>query len=204
MKGSLFIVAAPSGAGKTSLVNELLGKMSHVKVSISHTTRRPRPGEVEGENYFFVEPKLFEKMIAEDAFLEHAQVFGNYYGTSRQWVMAQLMAGFDVILEIDWQGARQVRQLMPDATGIFILPPSKAVLRERLQKRGQDTSDVIDHRMAEAVEEMSHYSEYEYLIINDDFDQALEDLKTTITAQRYRTALQRDNNKPLIDSLLAG
>lgn len=203
MKGSLFIVAAPSGAGKTSLVNGLLDSMANVKISISHTTRSPRPGEIDGVDYFFIEPEQFLQRVEAGDFLEHAQVFGNDYGTSGHWVVEQLVAGYDVILEIDWQGARQVRQQMPDAVGVFVLPPSKAILKERLQKRGQDQPDVIEHRMTQATEEMSHYCEYEYLIINDDFDRALSELKLVIQAQRFRQSLQLHNNKSLIDGLLA-
>lgn len=203
MIGSLFIIAAPSGAGKTSLVNALLEKIDQIKVSISHTTRPSRPGEQDGVNYFFVSHDEFQQMVEQDVFLEHAQVFGQRYGTSKQWVVEQLQQGQDVILEIDWQGARQIRKQLPEAIGIFILPPSKQALQERLTTRAQDDAEVIAYRMAQANEEISHHDEYDYLVINDNFQQALIELETIIKATRLRNQAQVSNNKSLIDELLA-
>lgn len=188
--GTLFIISAPSGAGKTSLVNEILGRMENIQASISHTTRDCRPGEQDGINYHFVDHDLFLNMIDENAFLEHAQVFGNYYGTSEQWVRATLAAGTDVILEIDWQGAEQVRRKFNESKSIFILPPSKKALRERLNGRGQDDADVIAKRIAAATEEMSHYVEADYLVINDDFEVASCELDAIITATRCQQPVQ--------------
>ncbi|MDA9877227.1 guanylate kinase [bacterium] len=188
--GTLFIISAPSGAGKTSLVNEILGRMENIQASISHTTRDCRPGEQDGINYHFVDHDLFLNMIDENAFLEYAQVFGNYYGTSEQWVRATLAAGTDVILEIDWQGAEQVRRKFNESKSIFILPPSKKALRERLNGRGQDDADVIAKRIAAATEEMSHYVEADYLVINDDFEVASSELNAIITATRCQQPVQ--------------
>jgi guanylate kinase len=188
--GTLFIISAPSGAGKTSLVNEILGRMENIQASISHTTRDCRPGEQDGINYHFVDHDSFLSMIGENAFLEHAQVFGNYYGTSEQWVRATLAAGTDVILEIDWQGAEQVRRKFNESKSIFILPPSKKALRERLNGRGQDDADVIAKRIAAATEEMSHYVEADYLVINDDFGVASRELDAIITATRCQQPVQ--------------
>lgn len=184
--GILFIISAPSGAGKTSLVSELLVRMDNIKASISHTTRDRRPGEEDGVNYHFVSKEAFVSMLEQNAFLEHAEVFGNYYGTSQQWVEQTLAAGEDVILEIDWQGAAQVRQLFDDSTSIFILPPSKQALRERLDNRGQDDSAVIEKRIAAATEEMSHYIEADYMVVNDDFEVALNQLMAIVSAQHCR------------------
>jgi guanylate kinase len=184
--GILFIISAPSGAGKTSLVSELLKRMKNIKASISHTTRDCRPGEEDGINYHFVSREEFLAMLEKNAFLEHAEVFGNFYGTSQLWVEDTLAAGEDVILEIDWQGAAQVRQLFPDSTSIFILPPSKQALRERLDNRGQDDSAVIEKRIAAATEEMSHYVEADYMVVNDDFAVALQQLMAIIAAQHCR------------------
>ncbi len=184
-QGTLYIVSAPSGAGKSSLIQALLKTqpLYDTRVSVSHTTRQPRPGEVHGEHYFFVNHDEFKEMISRDAFLEHAEVFGNYYGTSREAIEQVLATGVDVFLDIDWQGAQQIRQKMPHARSIFILPPSKIELDRRLRGRGQDSEEVIAKRMAQAVAEMSHYAEYDYLIVNDDFDTALTDLKTIIRAE---------------------
>src|SRR5579884_3074698 len=165
--GTLYIISAPSGGGKTSLVKALTASMPNIIVSVSHTTRPKRPGEEDGVNYHFVDQAQFKKLLAEDLFLEHATVFGNYYGTSRRWVEEKLQAGIDVVLEIDWQGAQQVRKLMPKTVSIFILPPSREVLLERLQARDQDNKAVIAKRMAAASNEISHYHEYDYLVIND-------------------------------------
>jgi guanylate kinase len=185
-KGTLFIISAPSGAGKTSLVAEILAQINNIQASISHTTRDCRPGEKNGINYHFVDRQQFVTMIDNNAFLEHAEVFGNFYGTSQDWVEATLNTGTDVILEIDWQGAEQVRSKFADSQSIFILPPSKQALRERLNDRGQDHAEVIEKRIAAATEEMSHYVEADYLVINDDFALALEQLKSIISAQRCK------------------
>ncbi len=200
---TLYIVAAPSGAGKTSLVKKLVDTTPGVSLSISHTTRPPRLGERDGEHYCFVSPAQFEAMIAEGAFLEHAQVFGNRYGTSSATVLALLDAGQDVVLEIDWQGARQVRARMPDSATIFILPPSREALRQRLASRGQDSPEIIDQRMAAALDELSHYAEFEYLVINDDFAAALEALRAIVIANRQRRARQVERQRELLRALLS-
>ena len=204
-QGTLYIVSAPSGAGKSSLIQALLKNqpLYDTQVSVSHTTRAPRPGEVHGEHYFFVNHAEFKAMIDDDAFLEHAEVFGNYYGTSRATIEQVLKTGVDVFLDIDWQGAQQIRMRMPQARSIFILPPSKIELDRRLRGRGQDSEDVIAKRMAQAVAEMSHYAEYDYLIVNDDFDTALGDLKTIIRAERLRMGRQMQRHDALISKLLA-
>lgn len=201
--GTLYIITAPSGAGKTSLVKSLVETTSGVAVSISHTTRPPRPRERDGEHYYFISLALFEAMIAEDAFLEHAQVFGNRYGTSRAAVRAQLAKGLDVILEIDWQGARQVRKLMPDSSSIFILPPSREALRQRLAGRGQDSAEVIERRMAAALDELSHYAEFDYLVMNDDFATALDALRAILMAHRQRRDIQLERHRELLQLLLS-
>ncbi|SEI47234.1 guanylate kinase [Allopseudospirillum japonicum] len=200
--GSLYIISAPSGAGKTSLVAALLAQVPQLKLSVSHTTRAPRPGEQDGVNYHFVSQEDFQNLIAQTGFLEHAQVFDHFYGTSKAWVLEQLQQGQDVILEIDWQGARQVRQAYPQAVGIFILPPSKAALQERLQNRAQDSDEVIQKRMTQAVDEMSHYPEYDYVIINDDFQQALTELTSVLQARRLRLQVQAQKQAALLSSLV--
>ncbi|MFO7640286.1 MAG: guanylate kinase [Candidatus Competibacteraceae bacterium] len=201
---TLYVVAAPSGAGKTSLVRSLVDTTPGVSLSISHTTRPPRPGERDGEHYHFVSLAQFEAMIAEGAFLEHAQVFGNRYGTSRAAALALLDAGQDVILEIDWQGARQVQTRMPaGGVTIFILPPSREALRQRLANRGQDRPEIIDQRMAAALDELSHYAEFEYLVINDDFATALEALRAIVIANRQRRAAQAERQQELLRALLS-
>ena len=177
---NLFIIAAPSGCGKTSLVKALLGSSSKLSVSVSHTTRKPRKGEINGENYHFVSKERFGEMISNNDFVEHAEVFGNMYGTERSNIKKKLEANIDIILEIDWQGARQVRENMPNSISIFILPPSKNVLLQRLTDRGQDDEETISKRMKNSESEMSHYDEFEYLVINDQFDSALNDLKAII------------------------
>ncbi|SFU11304.1 guanylate kinase [Kosakonia arachidis] len=204
-QGTLYIVSAPSGAGKSSLIQALLKTqpLYDTQVSVSHTTRAPRPGEVHGEHYFFVTHDEFKAMIDDDAFLEHAEVFGNFYGTSRAAIEQVLSTGVDVFLDIDWQGAQQIRRRMPQARSIFILPPSKLELDRRLRGRGQDSEEVIAKRMAQAVAEMSHYAEYDYLIVNDDFDTALGDLKTIIRAERLRMSRQKQRHDALISKLLA-
>jgi guanylate kinase len=200
-QGTLFIISAPSGAGKTSLVAEILARMDNIQASISHTTRAARSGETDTVNYHFVSQQTFQSMVTDSAFLEHAEVFGNFYGTSRQWVQETLNAGTDVILEIDWQGAEQVRQQFTQSKSIFILPPSKQALRERLNGRGQDDIEVINKRIAAATDEMSHYIEADYLVINDEFDLALEQLKGIISAQRCKMPIQ--GHEKLLSDLLS-
>jgi guanylate kinase len=200
--GTLFTVSAPSGAGKTSLVNALIQRNAALRVSVSHTTRAMRPGEEDGVNYHFIEEQTFRAMLERAEFLEHAQVFGNLYGTSQTWVTRQLEEGIDVILEIDWQGAQQVKRLLPETRSIFILPPSRATLEQRLNARGQDGGDIIAARMAKAVEEMSHYVEGDYLVVNQDFDTALEQLQSIIGCQRLRTSRQQVELAQLLQDLL--
>lgn len=181
-QGTLFIVSAPSGAGKTSLLNEVRSRLPELAVAVSHTTRAARPGEIEGEHYHFVSNSEFDKMVGDQQFLEHAGVFGNFYGTSKRVVDDLLSAGKDVVLEIDWQGARQVREYYPQAVSIFVVPPSVDELEVRLRGRGQDSEEIIARRMAQAKAELSHYPEYQYCIINDDFDRAVETLATVFTS----------------------
>lgn len=202
-QGTLYVISAPSGAGKTSLVKALLEQDNQVRVSVSHTTRDMRPGEENGKDYNFVEMAEFDAMVSKGQFLEYAEVFTNKYGTSRVWVDEQLEAGIDVILEIDWQGAQQVRELMPECCSVFILPPSRDELHKRLSGRGTDAQDVIDYRMNQAVEEMSHFNEYQYLIINDDFQQALSELQAVFSARRLRLAPQQARQQTMLNSLLA-
>jgi guanylate kinase len=202
--GSLFVVSAPSGAGKTSLVRTLIESDTGVVASVSHTTRDPRPGEREGDHYHFVDPATFERMADQGAFLEHARVFGRAYGTSRAAVQARLERGLDVILEIDWQGARQVREQMSDSVGVFILPPSLAQLRTRLEARGQDDARVIASRMSAAVREIAHHAEFDYLVVNDRFESALDELAAIVTARRLACAVQCRRHAALIGELLAG
>jgi guanylate kinase len=201
--GILYTVSAPSGAGKTSLVAALIKSSLNVCVSVSHTTRAMRPGEVDGINYHFVDHAEFERMLANNAFLEHARVFSNLYGTSEAWVRETLAQGTDVILEIDWQGAAQVKKLVPETIGIYILPPSREALRERLTGRGQDGKEIIDARMEEAISEMSHYAEADYLIINDDFNEALDEFKSILTAEQLRQSRQSSRHLLLLKDLLA-
>lgn len=186
----LFIVSAPSGAGKTSLLHALLERDPQLRLSVSHTTRPKRPGEQDGVHYHFVDLPTFQRLVAEGVFVEHAQVFDNYYGTSEQALRDQLSAGHDVVVEIDWQGAQQVRARFPDAVSIFIAPPSIEALRERLSARGQDSEEVIARRMRDAQRELSHYPEYDYLVINDHFEEALEQLRQIVSAERLRTGRQ--------------
>ena len=200
--GTLYIVSAPSGAGKTSLLKALLEDAKGIALSISHTTRDKRPGEQDGVHYHYVDKSTFEQMVADAAFLEHAQVFDNYYGTAQAAVMAQLDSGQDVILEIDWQGAQQVRKHFPQAVGIFILPPSKAALRERLTDRGQDDTAIIDRRMRDAEAEMSHYHEFDFVVVNDDFELALVELRAIIRSQRLTISRQQISLQGLIKELL--
>lgn len=201
--GTLFIISAPSGTGKTSLLREVLeSSLEGLTLSISHTTRNPRPGEVDGRDYHFVDEGRFRKMIDAGAFLEHARVFDNFYGTSQAGIEAQLAAGQDVILEIDWQGAAQVRKVFPESVGIFILPPSRAALEKRLRDRGQDDDEIIARRMQEAVSEMSHYGEYDYLIINDVFVTAREELASIIRCRQLRLQAQQQRHVALLKELL--
>lgn len=201
-KGTLYTVSAPSGAGKTSLVAALLENDANLSVSISHTTRAMRPGETNGVNYHFVEQADFQQMLADGDFLEHAQVFDNFYGTAQAPVEQALTEGQDLVLEIDWQGAQQVRKLLPECVSIFILPPSKPELARRLTQRGQDSTEVIARRMDQAVEEISHYNEADYLVINNDFDEALADLRAIVHGQRLRTQYQRQDKLSLLNDLL--
>ena len=200
--GTLYIISAPSGAGKSSLVKARIDIEPQIRVSVAHTTRAMRPGEENGVHYHFVERDEFVKMIEHGDFLERAEVFGNLYGTSQSYLQQTLDEGHDLILEIDWQGAEQVRKLMPQARSIFILPPSQQALRERLDKRGQDSAEIIDGRMREAVSEMSHYVDYDYLIINDDFAKALDDLKAIFHASRLQQKRQQQRYGKLLAELL--
>jgi guanylate kinase len=202
VRGSLFIVSAPSGAGKTSLVKALLESLSGVTVSVSHTTRSPRPGEQNGVHYHFVDVNAFLEMQSQGQFLEHAKVFDNYYGTSKASVEDTLNRGLDVILEIDWQGARQVRTLFAESRGIFILPPSREVLLERLTQRAQDEQAVIERRMKDAVNEISHYGEFDFIVINDDFNVALQQLSAIVIASRLTLQRQQILNQTLLLDLL--
>ncbi|WP_126452386.1 guanylate kinase [Sulfuriflexus mobilis] len=203
MFATLYIIAAPSGAGKTSLVKALVGRDNRVMVSVSHTTRAPREGEVDGGDYNFTTPETFRQMVEAGQFLEHAQVFDNFYGTSREWVEQRLAEGTDVILEIDWQGARLVREAFAEAVGIFILPPSRQALEARLRGRGQDSKEIIARRMRDAISEISHYDEFDYLIVNDDFDTALGELASVILARRQRLEVQKSVHQAMITDLLA-
>ena len=200
--GCLFIVAAPSGGGKTSLVRHLVENAENIVVSISHTTRSKRPGETHGEDYFFISETAFHTMIEEGAFVEHAQVFDHWYGTSYAQISKRLEQGSDIVLDIDWQGAQQIKQHFPNAVSIFIIPPSLAVLRERLVQRQQDSTDIIASRMRRAQNELQHFSEFDYLIVNDDFIKAAQDLAMIIGAQRLRTDRQIIKQRKLLSLLL--
>ncbi|MDH5433583.1 MAG: guanylate kinase [Gammaproteobacteria bacterium] len=200
-KGNLYVVSAPSGAGKTSLLKRLIEDLPGVVTSVSHTTRIKREAEVDGVDYHFVDMTTFEAMVQQGDFLENAQVFGNFYGTSLSQLEKQLAEGNDVILEIDWQGARQVSQKLQETRSIFILPPSKEALLQRLQARGQDDESTIQSRMNEAQNEMSHYAEYDYLVINDDFEIAMADLKSILLAERQKTETQKQKNAHLLSNL---
>jgi len=205
MSGTLFIISAPSGAGKTSLIEALLSSVKDILVSVSYTTRPKRSGEKEGEDYYFVSPDSFQQMVGQSAFLEHAEVFGNAYGTSESWVKEKLKNNQDVILEIDWQGAQQVRKLLGQSlhlTSIFILPPSKKALLERLQNRAQDKNEVISKRMAQATDDMAHYVEYDYIVFNDDFNQALQDLQAVVFSGRLHQERQSQEKASLLKELL--
>lgn len=198
MTGNLFTVVAPSGAGKTSLVNELLAREPNLRLSISYTTRAPREGEAHGREYHFVERATFERMIASGDFLEHANVYGNYYGTSRRWIEDELGAGHDVVLEIDWQGAKQVRTLFPHMVGIFILPPSMAELKRRLERRATDAPDTIARRLAAVRDDVSHVLEFQYIIVNESFDAAVSDLQAVVRATRVARERQAERLASLI------
>lgn len=202
-QGQLYIIAAPSGAGKTSLIRAFLQAETGIALSISHTTRPKRPGEVDGVDYHFVTPDVFQAQVAAGDFLEHAQVFGNFYGTSQSAVTQQLATGQDVILEIDWQGAQQVRRLMPQCIGIFIVPPTRAALLTRLQQRNQDSAAVIEGRMQAARDEMMHYPEFDYLIVNEVFATALADLQAIVRGQRLTLMRQQGVLQALLNDLLA-
>ena len=201
-QGTLYIVSAPSGAGKTSMVKALLQRLPDVVVSVSNTTRAPRPGEQDGVDYHFTGKDEFERLVEAGEFLEYAKVFDNYYGTRRATVEQELRAGRDVILEIDWQGARQVASAAPDAVKVFILPPSAAALRERLSARGQDSEEIIERRMRDAISEMSHYDEYHYLVFNDDFDIAVDELQAIFISRRLRLEVQRQRYAGILAGLL--
>ena len=198
-RGNLFVVVAPSGAGKTTLVSALLEKNPNLRLSISYTTRAPREGEVDGREYHFVSREKFEQMIGAGDFLEHANVYGNYYGTSKRWIENQLSGDHDVLLEIDFQGARQLRALFPHMVGIFILPPSFAELRKRLKSRGKDSAEAIERRLASAREEISHVLEFEYIIVNESFETALADLIAVVRAARVSRAQQAIRLASLLD-----
>lgn len=207
--GNLFILAAPSGAGKSSLIKALLEKHpstdehnNAMQVSVSHTTRAPRPGEVEGVHYHFVDRTEFESLIEQGAFFEHAEVFGNYYGTSKIVIEQTLRQGIDVFLDIDWQGARQVKAQIPDTATIFVAPPSKEELKRRLTERGQDSVDIIEQRMTKAVSEISHYHEFDFIVVNDNFAAALSELDSIVTTRRLRKEKQIIRHQQLFDNLL--
>jgi len=200
-QGTLYVISAPSGAGKTSLVSEMLRQDVQLGVSVSHTTSVRREGEQDGVNYHFVGRAEFEAMIARGEFLEHADVFGNYYGTSQVWVRETLAVGQDVILEIDWQGAAQVRRLIPECVSIFIVPPSAEVLQQRLVGRGTDAPEVIERRLAEAEEECRHAAEFDYLVVNDDFGEALADLLAIVRSRRLKMGRQSQRHYKLLAGL---
>ncbi len=202
--GTLFIISAPSGAGKSSLLHAaLIESRDNLQLSVSHTTRPPRPGEEDGLHYHFTTVEQFEQEIESDQFLEYAKVFDNYYGTSATWVRETLRFGKDVILEIDWQGARLVREKIPGSVSIFIAPPSLTTLRERLHNRGQDSDEVIERRLQEAASDITHFEEYDHLIINDEFDHAKEELKAIFLAKRTELAIQRHLHHDLLQQMVA-
>ena len=199
MNGCLYVIVAPSGAGKSSLVYALLEREPDIGLSISYTTRPPRPGEVSGREYFFVSRDEFQAMIARGEFLEHAEVYGNFYGTSKGSISRDLNAGHDILLEIDWQGAAQVKDHFPDSASIFILPPSFSALRTRLKGRGQDSEEVIEHRLAAAAHDVAHADAFDYIMVNDDFDHALLDLVAITRSVRLEAARQLDRHAMLFD-----
>ncbi|MCX7116461.1 MAG: guanylate kinase [Legionellales bacterium] len=201
--GQLFIVAAPSGGGKTSLVKNLITHLPQIVVSVSHTTRMPRPGEVNSVDYFFVDETRFMRMVEEGDFVEHASVFGCYYGTSEAQIKDRLQAGIDVVLDIDWQGAQQIKHRFINAVSVFVVPPSLDVLKQRLMDRQQDDAEIIKNRMQSAQNELSHYPEFDYLIINDDFNKAAEDLRAVVIAQRLSIIRQAPQQRQLLSFLLS-
>ncbi len=200
--GSLYVIAAPSGGGKTSLIRGLLARVDNLEFSVSHTTRSQRPGEIDGRDYHFIDQSRFDQMVEADDFVEYATVFKHSYGTSKQQISDRLRQGIDIILEIDWQGARQIKASFEQAIGIFILPPSVEVLHQRLSGRGQDDADIIAHRMDKAREEMSHYGEFDYLIINDRFEESIDKLQHIIKAQRLNGHAQAIRHSKLLSNLL--
>ncbi len=202
LTGTLFIVSAPSGTGKTSLVNALVRDTNHLKLSISHTTRQARPKEIDGYNYHFISVDKFKQMELAGVFMESANVFGNFYGTSQETVQKMLDEGHDVVLEIDWQGAEQIKKRFPAAISIFILPPSIQTLRDRLESRGQDSKQVIDSRMEKAIAELKHYHKADFIVVNDDFEEALKSLKAIVKSNRMSTAKQKIINHRLIQQLI--
>ncbi len=203
LSGTLYIVSAPSGTGKTSLVNALVRDTNHLKLSISHTTRTARPKEIDGYNYHFISEAKFKQMKMAGVFMESAKVFGNYYGTSQDAVQKMLDEGHDVVLEIDWQGAEQIKERFPEAISIFILPPSIQALKDRLETRGQDSTEVINNRMTKAIAELKHHHKADFLVINDEFEEALKSLKAIVKANRMTTAKQQIINRRLIESLIS-
>ena len=203
MSGTLFIISAASGTGKTSLIKELFSSTPKVQVSISHTTRPIRPGEKKGVNYHFIDQNTFKEMLSQNMFLEHAEVFGNWYGTSKTWVNDTLQQHQDVILEIDWQGAQQIRKQLPNTISIFIVPPSLETLKKRLQSRQQDSDEVIERRLSAAKEEISHYPEYDYLVVNDDFNKAVSEVKHIILSTRNKNPVAAENQEQLLTNLLS-
>lgn len=203
LTGTLFIVSGASGAGKSSLVRRLVAAQSDLVVSVSHTTRPKRPAEKDGVHYNFIDSERFRTQVREGVFLEHAQIFGHYYGTSREWVMQRLQAGVDVVLEIDWQGARQVRERLAESIGIFILPPSRQALEDRLRDRGQDAPEVMERRLRDAANDMAHFKEFDYVVVNDDFATALNELRMIVQVSRLRCAVQARRQQELLAALLA-
>lgn len=201
--GNVIIVAAPSGGGKTSLVNNLISNLANIEVSISHTTRNIRPRECDEKDYFFISQEQFLDMINDNAFVEYAQVFNHYYGTSCAQINSRLAAGIDVVLDIDWQGAQQIKDLFPDAVTVFIIPPSLQILKERLHLRGQDDHQAISARMRQAQDELSHFAEFDYLIVNENFEKAAEELRAVVIANRLRVGCQSEKLVNLLSFLLA-
>lgn len=201
--GNLIIVAAPSGGGKTSLVKQLISNLNRIEVSTSHTTRKMRPGEKHGVDYFFITDSEFQTMIEEQDFIEHALVFHHRYGTSKAQIKARIKAGIDVVLDIDWQGAQQIKKLFPSAISIFVLPPSMDILQKRLQDRQQDEEDVIEIRMQNAQDELEHFKEFDYLIVNDDFSKASQELEVIVRANRLKISRQAVKHRKLLSFLLA-
>ncbi|MEO5343300.1 MAG: guanylate kinase [Gammaproteobacteria bacterium SHHR-1] len=203
VNGSLIVISAPSGAGKSSLVKALIESTANVQVAVSHTTRPPRPGEQDGVHYHFVAKERFQQMVREGAFIEHAQVFDNFYGTAKSSLEDPLQQGIDLILEIDWQGAQQIRTLYPDCISLFIAPPGLEELRKRLRARGQDNEEVIERRMRDAQAEMAHVHEFDYLVINEDFNEALTEIRSLLTTLRLRRQRQVQRHADLMNRLLS-